>query len=134
MLKCEQKVVKFRCDIGFRPGKEAIDKLGYILLMFVSIRAKAKVFMIGSASLVLVCFCCYDKTWITSNLGRKRFISSSGMSSRNSGQKPGGRNRSQDHAAYCCLSMLCSTRFPVHPRTTCPGWHHPQWARPSHIS
>lgn len=91
--------------------------------MFILIRAKAKVFMIGSVSLVLVCFCCCDKTWTTSNLGRKRFISSSGMS-RVGTQ---GRNLEAETEAKTMLltgflSMPCSAHFLVHPRTSCLGW------------
>jgi len=32
----------------------------------------------------------------------------------------------------CCL-LACSACFLIEPRTTSPGWHHPQWAEPSHL-
>lgn len=43
---CEQKVVKFRCGIGFRPRKEAVllMMLDYMLPMFISIKAKASLY------------------------------------------------------------------------------------------
>lgn len=44
--------------------------------MFITVRSEAKIFMIGSVSLVLVAFCCCDKTQTTRNLERKGFIAS----------------------------------------------------------
>ena len=84
--------------------------------------------------------CCYDKTLTKSNLERKGFISVSllhlviihyhGPSEQGLKREPRDRNE-VGGTEECCL-LACSTVLPS--RTTWPGWHPSQCARPTHIN
>lgn len=90
-----------------------------------------------SRSLLL---CCYDETLANSNLEREGFVSGSwlhlvilhyhGPSEQGLEWEPRGRNE-VGSTEQCCL--LAYSTVPQS-RTTCPGWHPSQCARPSHIN
>ena len=75
-----------------------------------------------------------------SKLGRKGFIPLTFMQHCSSlrevragcqtGQEHGGRSWCRGHEGVLLtdlLIMACSACFRIEPRTTSPGWHHPQW-------
>lgn len=74
-----------------------------------------------------------------SNLGWKQFILpygaiTKGIQGRISSKNLEVETETRDHGGVLLTSLLpgvYSARFLMPPRTTCSGWHHPQWNGPS---